>query len=71
MKIEGGVRIEVVSIEEFFDYICTLFVVHQSYLMSLCVVLFWGIWKERNHKLFQGVNGTRNIVLFRSILCSF
>jgi hypothetical protein len=42
-----------------------------QYILGMGAIFCWGIWKKRNNKIFKDSEGTRVVVLFRSILCLF
>jgi hypothetical protein len=41
------------------------------YLLSLCVVFCWGIWNEKNKRIFKGGLTRERIFFVCSILCLF
>jgi hypothetical protein len=70
-QIYMGLHINFTSWEDMLQYTAGFHENYGIFLMSLCAVFCWGLWLERNKRVFKGGCGIRLRVLFRTILSLF
>jgi hypothetical protein len=43
-------------------YTCKLLENSKKYLLALCSIFSWGVWNERNNRIFKNMVGTRKLI---------